>query len=86
MAWRVFRDQRYDRKSGETMRRIATFRSPAETLAVDEHCPTDRVSASRAEGIDRDDLPVTAALLRASRAVSFATPGHRRGRSCDPGR
>jgi len=68
------------------MRRFATFRPAAESLAVDEHCPTDHASASRAERIDRDDLPVTTALLRASGAVSFATPGHRRGRSCDPGR
>jgi len=66
------------------MRRIATFRTAADSPAVDEHCPTDEASASRAGRLDRDDLPLTAALLRAGRAVSFATPGHRRGRSYDP--
>jgi hypothetical protein len=66
------------------MRRIATFRSAVEILAMDEHCPGD-VSANSTERGDQDDLPLTAALLRASGAVSFATPGHRRGRGCGRG-
>ncbi len=32
---------------------------------------------------ERQDMPLTAALLAAaSGAISFATPGHRNGRSC----
>jgi hypothetical protein len=64
---------------------MATFRTAADSPAVDEHRPSGDASACRAGRLDRDDLPLTAALLRAGRAVSFATPGHRRGRSCDPG-
>jgi hypothetical protein len=68
------------------MRRIATFRRGADSLTEDQPGRAGDESPSARAGIDRDDLSMTAALLRAGRAVSFATPGHRRGRSCDPGR
>ena len=66
------------------MRRIATLLTAVDSPAADEPGPAPEGSASRAWRLDRDDLPLTAALLGARRAVSFATPGHRRGRSCDP--
>jgi len=47
---------------------------------------TDRTAGTAADlrpCADADLLPLTAALLEvSSRAVSFATPGHRAGRSC----
>jgi hypothetical protein len=44
--------------------------------------PTDRAPAP-VRSSDGGTLPLTAALLEAaSRGLSFATPGHRGGRSC----
>ena len=67
------------------MRRIATFRRAAESLTEDQPRPAGNAAPTARACGDRDDLSMTAALLRAGRAISFATPGHRRGRSCDPG-
>jgi hypothetical protein len=75
-----------ERKSRETMRTIATFRRVAESLTEEQHRQAGDESFTARACRDRDDLSMTAALLRVGRAVSFATPGHRRGRSCDPGR
>lgn len=51
-----------------------------------EPARTDRIAGAVADirpGAEAELLPLTAALLEvSSRAVSFATPGHRAGRSC----
>jgi hypothetical protein len=41
----------------------------------------DRAAAERPEPQKEDVAPLTAALLKAAAATSFATPGHRTGRS-----
>jgi hypothetical protein len=67
------------------MRRLVAFRPVAEALTEDQHRPAAEAAVVRVCR-ESDELSMTAALLRAGRAISFATPGHRRGRSCDPGR
>jgi hypothetical protein len=57
---------------------LSTIGLPRHDALVTEDAPCMSVT-----GLPVDQMPLTAALLKvAATAVSFATPGHRSGRSC----
>lgn len=57
------------------------------TTATSRERPAGSDHPAQTEPREADTMPLTAALLTvAAKGLSFATPGHRCGRSCQPDR